>query len=660
MNIRLLSCYWRTGLVYLFFACAQPCPATPDPVYHYPLYPWSRDYHQSLVVKLKSSTGDVPPTYVCNVGETLRQIEILHHLSRGMPIIVYLSGWQEGGHDHQTPILTKPGSHLMRPGIDSTPLDALKWLIAEGRKWNATVSLHINILQAVDDNEMYARYKKEDLLCRDVSNAAPPDKDKTKAHLYGTDKNEAGQIKSRINMKLEWEKGFTQKRIDGLLEMLPELAEGGTIYLDNLQPFSSPGHNSTAEDMRPYLKCIMDYFKTKYSMDVVSEYTFHAGREQDNFYGFQPWALSFRNMSQYHMRVPAYMYCGGRNYDDAVFGCSADYMNLFYTSDWDSIKENLYTRTFPLVYLSRLIRLAYTAESGSGVLSNNVTSTWRGKSNNWMIKSGEDIVKERGDVFLPALWRSTREMIAYSMDGYSKKEWKFPSEWRDVSSVDIYEIGMDGLTVVERKRAVANNAVTLTLGAQQALAVLPAGSNQEQSAPIPFSGKATFLGEDRETKGSWIGAYGADGYEIVNGEAKLPGWVRVSYVGGKVATWEEDSTDLRALQNPTKSGHRMIAQRATPIHEVIDVQLGDDAPRNMALYSVDWDHQNRKMIVDAVCANTNHALHTRILRDFSDGVYLRYRITNRIQFRLTILGEDGNTFSGGNVTYSGIFLGSFK
>jgi hypothetical protein len=79
---------------------------------------------------------------------------------------------------------------------------------------------------------------------------------------------------------------------------------------------------------------------------------------------------------------------------------------------------------------------------------------------------------------------------------------------------------------------------------------------------------------------------------------------------------------------------------------------------DVALYFVDWDNQQRQMIVDAVCANTNRAIHTVILRDFTGGVYLNYRVRGRIQFRFTILGEDGNTFNGGDVAYSGAFFGT--
>jgi hypothetical protein len=176
--------------------------------------------------------------------------------------------------------------------------------------------------------------------------------------------------------------------------------------------------------------------------------------------------------------------------------------------------------------------------------------------------------------------------------------------------------------------------------------------------PIPPSGEVVYLGEDRETRGSWIGTYGAEGHAIVGGDKSLPAYIEVRYVGGEESIWTNSTKYQRALQKVHHPEDRMIAQRSTPIHELIDVTVNNGVTQDVALYFIDWDYQQRQMIIDAVCANTNHAIHTVILKDFSNGVYLIYRVKGRIQFRFTILGDDGNIFNGGDVTYSGIFFGT--
>jgi hypothetical protein len=620
--------------------------------YPYPLYPFEHDYHQSIVFKLKSRTGSGDVEY--NVQETLDQIRMIHHLSRGMPIIVYLSGWQQGGFDRQYPDLTRPGEHLMRPGIGSTPLEALKWLIEEAKSYNASVSLHINLQKATADNDLYHQYEVEDLLCKGIF-----------GQLLYTNAHSARYQTARINTKLEWESGLTQKRIDDLMAMLPELQEVGTIHIDNFRPFPSTGHGTSPEDSMPYLKLIMAYFRDNYGVDVSSESTFNRRPNNDNMYGFQPWALSFAGMSEYQMRVPAYLYSGARKYEDEVFGSGCDLMPLVVVKDLDAIKECLYTHIIPTYYLNRLIRLDYLPETNTAVFSDDVVVVvppeepqQQSNASRSIIRRSGDLIKDGTDVFVPALWRYEMEIIAYSLEGYAEQTWGFPPDWLQVTAVDIYEISTDGTTLLESAKPIQDNKITLSLAPNQAVAIIPAGVDVRDNPPIPPSGEVVYLGEDRDTRGSWIGTYGAESYVIVGGDESLPPYIDIRYIGGEESIWSYSSTDQRALQRAHQPEDRMIAQRSTPIHEIVEVMIDDDSAIDVALYFVDWDNQQRQMIIDAVCANTNHAIHTVILKDIEGGVYLRYRMKGRIQFRFTILGEDGNTFNGGDVTYSGVFFGA--
>jgi hypothetical protein len=629
--------------------------------YQYPLYPWKRDYHQALVLKVFSSTCEIPPRHVRNVQQTMDEIIALHHLTRGMPIIVYLTGYQKDGHDHRTPELTTLGDHLMRPGIDRTPLAALRWLITEARKYNTSVSLHINLQQAIEDNPLFHQYLAEDLICRDARGS------------IGDELNAAGQRKARINTKLEWEKGYTQKRIDALMAMLPELAQEGTIHIDNLKGFASPHHQTTAGDILPYLKQIMYYFKTRYGVDVTSEFAFAGakegrGRGEDAFYGFQPWALGIKKITlpPLNLRIPAYLYSGGRNYENAVFGANEHYEPMFMPPNFDLIKETLYTKTFTLYYLSRLIRLSYDATTETGLLSGDVTSVGklieRSKAegaavNAGTIRRGRDLLKDGTDTFLPALWRSSPEIVAYSKTGYAIKTWQLPPEWSDVGAVDLYEISSTGVQPLEKNRPVKDRAIRLSLAPHQALSVVPAGTDPHHNEPLRPSGSVQFVAEDRSTGGSWVAKYGAGGFETLGAEQALPADVKISYLGGVPATWSADTPDPRALQRKSAPAQRSIAQLSSPIHEAVEIAMDRATPREVAFYFVDWDRKQRQMIVDAVCTNTHHAMDTRILTKFTDGVYLRYRVTGRVQFRFTILGEDGTTFRGGDVTWSGVFFG---
>jgi hypothetical protein len=75
--------------------------------------PFFRDYHQALVLKLFMGMEGEPverlandPTFreghevMCTFEEALEVIRKTDNLTRGIPKIIYLVGWQKGGHDH--------------------------------------------------------------------------------------------------------------------------------------------------------------------------------------------------------------------------------------------------------------------------------------------------------------------------------------------------------------------------------------------------------------------------------------------------------------------------------------------------------------------------------------------------------------------------------
>src|SRR5262249_45754307 len=61
--------------------------------------------------------------------------------------------------------------------------------------------------------------------------------------------------------------------------------------------------------------------------------------------------------------------------------------------------------------------------------------------------------------------------------------------------------------------------------------------------PPPPPATATFLSQDPTTKGSWVGTYGAQGYDIVSGPSSLPSNDSVTPSGQSTYTWTTTSTD---------------------------------------------------------------------------------------------------------------------
>jgi hypothetical protein len=87
------------------------------------------------------------------------------------------------------------------------------------------------------------------------------------------------------------------------------------------------------------------------------------------------------------------------------------------------------------------------------------------------IKKGDYILVEDENVFVVAGWKD-REIIAYSREGYSNKEWVMPESWKRVKSVDLYEISINGLEPFESGVKIQNGRLKLSLGKDQALSIV--------------------------------------------------------------------------------------------------------------------------------------------------------------------------------------------
>ena len=171
-----------------------------------------------------------------------------------------------------------------------------------------------------------------------------------------------------------------------------------------------------------------------------------------------------------------------------------------------------------------------------------------------------------------------------------------------------------------------------------------------------FDQPVEFSGADRETRGKWTEAYGADWYEIrefpKKEVRKLPPDVEVTYTGGIDYTWPDgaDTTDPRALQDPYNPAARKAACRYSVESQTIRVNVLGEAPKDFSIYFLDWDRTDRALMVELIDAETLAPIEDRRLVAFGEGIYLNYKVKGRVLFRLT-------KTKGDNAVFSGVFLG---
>jgi hypothetical protein len=616
--------------------------------YEYPLYPWARNWSQIFVYEWQNYQS---------VDKILADIRIVDTVTRGIAKVVVLPGLQkaEPGYapwDSHWPSFSPLRDGLARPGVNETSDEAVRWLMTEARKHNTQVTFHLDLNGVCDHDLLFQLYKDNGLV------------------IFGDD---FADFPAAINRKREFELGFFQKRIDAIVERFPELKQTKLVKTD--WNIAYTGKNYSLQDHVNAEKKCLEYLKKKHGIEVITELV--QSHHPENLYGMRPMAMSFwRNSTIEKMDAPAYVFCGGGSQggsweagkcsfslQELLFGATIQVEGRLPGAEKDYCDspggEYKLCRDFcysilAWYYLNRLLRVSYK-ENDEVQFSNGVRSFVENGSVS--ITRDSEYIRQGGDLFIPALWRNNREIMAWSETGYSNRKWKLPPEWHGVDKVDVYWNKMTGTKIKERDVATDEKGyLTLSMDPYTGVIVVPAGADtNDKGALLPPSGKVKFLGVDDTTKGSWLGAYGKDGHIVFGDESLIPQYASVSFINGKTAVWRASTREERALQKPSNPKERLIARREHSLHEIIDVRIAE-GPRKVALYFCDFDRQNRQMAVDVLGADTTDVLDSQILNNFPDGKHLLYEIDGHVQFRLTKFFYD-HYWNPGTPVISGIFFG---
>ncbi len=166
---------------------------------------------------------------------------------------------------------------------------------------------------------------------------------------------------------------------------------------------------------------------------------------------------------------------------------------------------------------------------------------------------------------------------------------------------------------------------------------------------------ATFVKADTGTSGSWKGAYGSAGYNIVNLVASFPSYASLAVSNQSTWTWDSSTANLPALQKPDSATDRFCACWYSGTNFIVDVNLTDGNAHQVSLYCVDYDAYNnwhRAQTIAVLDADTGAVLDTRNVSNMQNGVYMVWNIKGHVKFRLTNLVSG----SGPNAVLSGVFF----
>ncbi len=167
---------------------------------------------------------------------------------------------------------------------------------------------------------------------------------------------------------------------------------------------------------------------------------------------------------------------------------------------------------------------------------------------------------------------------------------------------------------------------------------------------LDSSPAAGYVKEDTATQGNWIGAYGAQGYEIAAGASSLPSYATITPSGATSYIWSTTSSDARALQTPGSS-NRVAACWFSATSFSVDVNLTDGQQHLLSIYALDFDSKGRDEQIQILSAATGAVLDTETISSFSGGVYLQWKVSGDIVVKVTNLAGTST-----NALISGLFL----
>ena len=194
-------------------------------------------------------------------------------------------------------------------------------------------------------------------------------------------------------------------------------------------------------------------------------------------------------------------------------------------------------------------------------------------------------------------------------------------------SITLSTAGTQSITATDLARATITGSISVTVN--------------------PWS--ASFIKQDTSTAGTWIGAYGSQGYNIIGNATSYPSYATVTTVGTLNDTWAASTTDPRALQKARVAGH-IAANWYSFSSFTVNVNLTDGQAHDITLYALDWDGTNtRSEQIQITSAATGAVLDTEEVSSFSGGVYLQWVVTGNVVITVTKLG-------GANAVLSGLFF----
>ena len=438
-----------------------------------PERPYMHDYDRTLMMKLflARPDGQGGSKVGLTFADALDVIKGLDAITRGLPKIVYLVGWQYEGHDCKYPAFHEFNEALKRPE-DATAQESFYWLQDEAAKYNTTVSVHVLVQDAYPNSPLWHEYVRNDFICLDATGAFI-----TRGTFNGVPMYD-------INIVNEWKKGYLQDRLDDLAGLV-RLDKVRTMHCDAFYARESPYHGVTVEQTEVVMRKMLRYMRDR-GVDVTVEFL-HNGQRSDPMIGLNPAVWWLDLTAEERAELPASLIAGGQEgkfnnlweMETFLFGDNyhaesdfnfVDYSGNDMKSAWKKAKLGIATRTVPYMYFNRHNVEGYDAVNRTVTYSGGLVSDY----GDLTVTHDGVLLRDHNNIFFPLVWITDhKEIMAYSQNGYSRRSWTLPADWNDVTAVNVRILTEEGPGTPERMEVV-DRCIRLSLDANTMVSIQPA------------------------------------------------------------------------------------------------------------------------------------------------------------------------------------------
>ena len=451
---------------------------------------WNYDYSQTLWMKMFLARPDFENNrseVLITFRQALEIIKIVDRLTLGIKKIVYLVGWQGLGHDDCYPEMNVINEAL-KSEEDEDGRQAVYNLFEEAKKYNTTVSYHVNVSDAYEATPSF------------------PDLVRANAIVNGTDGKPVvievfnGRNAYKTSYKYFWESGLFREVWKRFCDTVP-VREAGTVHIDNFCIAQNLNPLTTVHEENEARNRMLDYILSL-GIDITSEYTYREAELRTDSLehpigkiyaalGRPRHKTDWRDVPVYTLgriaatwwtsgmteaecvNIPPALYSGhltGKGQLEAFYGAMHG-EDIWLDSGpdpdrWvDRFVREFCTLQLPYFYLNRYERRSYEKkEDGTvvyfsgGIISDGATGT--------ITKNGI-VLKSGGDVLLP-LDKEKTTFIAFSENGKTGG-WNIPDA--DFGKADVYEITRDGNRYISGAQ-INDGRITLSVGPRKALTII--------------------------------------------------------------------------------------------------------------------------------------------------------------------------------------------